>query len=159
MSAAAGAGRVLLIEDDPIEARAIAETLDAGNRRRQEVEADVLTRAVEAAQRQADQGHPVLLVTGDKDLVPGFVGDPRDHLYPVETAPSGKKYAVVLAGGDHNLIGGQPEALYRRARDLGTAFLEAEVLELKKGMETVEERARHELGMVKEGETLYQLAE
>lgn len=37
--------------------------------------------------------------------------------------------------------------------------LEAEVLELKKGTETVEERARHELGMVKEGETLYQLAE
>jgi len=35
--------------------------------------------------------------------------------------------------------------------------LDAEVLELKKGMETVEERARHELGMVKEGETLYQL--
>ena len=30
-------------------------------------------------------------------------------------------------------------------------ILEAEVLELKKGMETVEERARHELGMVKEG--------
>lgn len=36
-------------------------------------------------------------------------------------------------------------------------ILEAEVRELKKGMETVEERARHELGMVKEGETLYQL--
>lgn len=36
-------------------------------------------------------------------------------------------------------------------------ILEAEVQELKKGMETVEERARHELGMVKEGETLYQL--
>ncbi|MBF6026663.1 cell division protein FtsB [Pseudomonas sp. P115] len=36
--------------------------------------------------------------------------------------------------------------------------LDAEVLELKKGTETVEERARHELGMVKEGETLYQLA-
>ena len=38
-------------------------------------------------------------------------------------------------------------------------ILEAEVLELKQGTETVEERARHELGMVKEGETLYQLAE
>ena len=38
-------------------------------------------------------------------------------------------------------------------------ILEAEVHELKKGMETVEERARHELGMIKEGETLYQLAE
>ena len=34
-------------------------------------------------------------------------------------------------------------------------ILEAEVVELKKGMETVEERARHELGMVKDGETLY----
>ena len=38
-------------------------------------------------------------------------------------------------------------------------ILEAEVMELKQGMETVEERARHELGMVKEGETLCQLAE
>lgn len=38
-------------------------------------------------------------------------------------------------------------------------ILEAEVMELKQGTETVEERARHELGMVKEGETLYQLAE
>ncbi|WP_369958933.1 cell division protein FtsB [Pseudomonas benzenivorans] len=38
-------------------------------------------------------------------------------------------------------------------------ILEAEVMELKKGMETVEERARHELGMVREGETLYQLVE
>lgn len=37
--------------------------------------------------------------------------------------------------------------------------LEAEVAELKRGTETVEERARHELGMLKEGETLYQLAE
>ena len=34
-------------------------------------------------------------------------------------------------------------------------ILEAEVVELKKGMETVEERARHELGMVKQGETLF----
>jgi cell division protein FtsB len=38
-------------------------------------------------------------------------------------------------------------------------ILDAEVAELKKGMETVEERARHELGMVKDGETLYQLAQ
>ncbi|MCQ4348472.1 cell division protein FtsB [Pseudomonas stutzeri] len=38
-------------------------------------------------------------------------------------------------------------------------ILEAEVVELKRGMETVEERARHELGMVKEGETLYLLSQ
>ncbi len=49
---------------------------------------------------------------------------------------------------------GENERLLERNR-----ILEAEVLELKKGMETVEERARHELGMVKEDETLYQLAE
>ncbi|MCY1346604.1 Cell division protein FtsB [compost metagenome] len=49
---------------------------------------------------------------------------------------------------------GENERLMERNR-----ILEAEVLELKKGMETVEERARHELGMVKEGETLYQIAE
>lgn len=49
---------------------------------------------------------------------------------------------------------GENERLLERNR-----ILEAEVLELKSGMETVEERARHELGMVKEGETLYQLAE
>ena len=49
---------------------------------------------------------------------------------------------------------GENERLLERNR-----ILEAEVLELKKGMETVEERARHELGMVKDGETLYQIAE
>lgn len=33
--------------------------------------------------------------------------------------------------------------------------LSAEVIELKKGTETIEEKARHDLGMVKDGETLY----
>ena len=49
---------------------------------------------------------------------------------------------------------GENERLLERNR-----ILEAEVLELKQGMETVEERARQELGTVKEGETLYQLIE
>ncbi|MCO2668415.1 cell division protein FtsB [Pseudomonas aeruginosa] len=48
---------------------------------------------------------------------------------------------------------GENERLLERNR-----ILEAEVAELKKGTETVEERAQHELGMVKDGETLYQLA-
>ncbi|WP_313255548.1 serine aminopeptidase domain-containing protein [Stenotrophomonas acidaminiphila] len=71
---------------------------------------------------------PLLLVTGDEDLVPGFVTDPADHLYPVQTVPAGDRQAVVLAGGGHNLIGGEPEALFERARQLGTAFLQAELL-------------------------------
>ncbi|SDG91514.1 cell division protein FtsB [Pseudomonas benzenivorans] len=49
---------------------------------------------------------------------------------------------------------GENQRLLERNR-----ILEAEVMELKEGMETVEERARQELGMVKEGETLYQLTE
>ncbi|MEM0954727.1 MAG: cell division protein FtsB [Pseudomonadota bacterium] len=35
--------------------------------------------------------------------------------------------------------------------------LEQEVLELQQGMETVEERARQDLGMIREGETYYQV--
>ena len=49
---------------------------------------------------------------------------------------------------------GENERLLERNR-----ILEAEVMELKEGMETVEERARQELGMLKEGETLYLLTE
>jgi cell division protein FtsB len=49
---------------------------------------------------------------------------------------------------------GENQRLLERNR-----ILEAEVMELKRGMETVEERARQELGMLKEGETLYLLTE
>ncbi len=39
------------------------------------------------------------------------------------------------------------------------ASLEAEVRDLKDGLEAVEERARTDLGMIKEGETFYQIVE
>ncbi|HEB81348.1 MAG TPA: cell division protein FtsB [Gammaproteobacteria bacterium] len=39
------------------------------------------------------------------------------------------------------------------------ASLDAEVQDLKKGLDAIEERARSELGMIKEGEVYYQVIE
>jgi len=38
-------------------------------------------------------------------------------------------------------------------------ILRAEIIELKSGLESIEERARSELGMIKEGETFYLLVD
>jgi len=44
----------------------------------------------------------------------------------------------------------------RRLKDRNLV-LEAEVIDLKSGLESIEERARNELGMIKKGETFYLL--
>ena len=66
-------GLRLLLCDDPVEARAMAERLDAVNRRRQEVEGEVLGGALAMAEDQVAAGHPVLLVCGE-GWHPGVVG-------------------------------------------------------------------------------------
>lgn len=48
------------------------------------------------------------------------------------------------------------EALNSRL-DARNKLLENEVIELQQGMDSLEERARSELGMIKKGETYYQL--
>jgi len=66
---------------------------------------------------------PLLIVTGTADTVPGFVADPADHLFPVETA-GGPAYGLVVDGGGHeDLVGGigAPDATTRnRSRVLPT---------------------------------------
>lgn len=54
------------------------------------------------------------------------------------------------------LVAYQQELAQLRERNRA---LEAEVLDLKQGLEAVEERARRELGMVKKGETFFQIIE
>ena len=57
-------GLRLLLCDDPVEARALAETLDATNRQRQAVEAGMMAAALEQAAAQEAAGHSALLVHG-----------------------------------------------------------------------------------------------
>ncbi|MBO9559428.1 MAG: alpha/beta hydrolase [Caulobacter sp.] len=79
---------------------------------------------------------PLLMVTGDKDLVPGFVTDWRDHLRGFETSPAGDKHAWIGAGVDHTFsgaIGGEGKdpaqvAAFARAQAASTAFLRAAAL-------------------------------
>jgi single-stranded-DNA-specific exonuclease len=66
-------GLRLLLCDDPVEARAMAERLDVVNRRRQEVEAEMLGAAFADAEAQYKAGHAVLLVSGE-GWHPGVVG-------------------------------------------------------------------------------------
>ena len=66
-------GLRLLLESDPIEARGLAERLDAVNRKRQEVEAGVLHAAMLQAEVQHAAGHAVFLLQ-DEGWHPGVVG-------------------------------------------------------------------------------------
>ena len=66
-------GLRLLLSDDPLDARMLAERLDAVNRRRQDVEAGIMEAAIAAAEAQVQAGHNVLLVTGET-WHPGVVG-------------------------------------------------------------------------------------
>ncbi|WP_295207549.1 alpha/beta hydrolase [uncultured Brevundimonas sp.] len=48
---------------------------------------------------------PLLVITGDQDLVPGFVSDWRDHRAPFDNSPAGDKTLMIFAGADHQLPG------------------------------------------------------
>ena len=52
----------------------------------------------------------------------------------------------------------EQETENQKLRDRNLA-LEAEVKDLKQGLEAIEERARNELGMIKKDETFYQIIE
>ena len=91
----AGLGLRLLLTEDAIEARALAERLDGINRDRQTVEAGMLHAAIEAAGAQADAGRAALLVSGDAWHA-GVVGIVAGRLRERFNRPS---CVAALAGG------------------------------------------------------------
>ncbi|OEF08097.1 cell division protein FtsB [Vibrio genomosp. F10] len=60
---------------------------------------------------------------------------------------------------DFNLVNSEIQAQHRVNDNLRARNDEmfAEIDDLRQGLDAIEERARHELGMVKEGETFYRL--
>ena len=71
---------------------------------------------------------PVLMVTGDADLVPGFVTNPADHRAPFDNSPAGDKMLVTFAGGDHSLIGNADAADFDLIAKTTTDFIRAHAL-------------------------------
>lgn len=86
---------------------------------------------------------PLLLLTGDADVVPGFVANWRDHLTPFETSPAGSKYAWVGKGVDHSLAGRDParDPALGEAAALSLDFLQAHLLGASDAAQTLAKRA------------------
>jgi cell division protein FtsB len=68
----------------------------------------------------------------------------------------GKGGWLRVAEVDHQLSAQQAKNGELEARNTA---LEAEVRDLKQGLEAIEERARYELGMIKPGEVFFQVVE
>jgi len=109
-------GLKLLLCDDPVQARAIAATLDGLNRRRQDVEASMLELAHATALGQAEAGRAVLLVHS-ADWHPGVVGIVAGRIKQRHNRPAlvGALADGVVKGSGRSVAG----------IDLGSAVLEA----------------------------------
>jgi alpha-beta hydrolase superfamily lysophospholipase len=72
---------------------------------------------------------PVLIVTGDADLVPGFVTNPLDHRAAFDTSPAGDKMLLTFAGGDHSLVGNADAADFELIAAMTVDFMRAHALD------------------------------
>lgn len=115
--AEAALGLRLLRCPDPYEARQMAERLDAVNRRRQDVEADILDRAMQQAAEQKEAGHGVILLAG-QDWHPGVVGIVAGRIKERFNRP-----ALVGAQQEDGTIKGSGRSV--AGLDLGTVIIAA----------------------------------
>jgi single-stranded-DNA-specific exonuclease len=109
-------GLRLLLCEDALEARGLAERLDAVNRQRQTVEAGVLDPAIRAAEAQMAEGHAVLLVCGEA-WHPGVVGIVAGRLREKFNRPA------CVGGTASGLVKGSGRSV--PGIDLGAAILAA----------------------------------
>ena len=98
-------GLRLLLCEDPVEARALAETLDSTNRSRQQVEAAMLDAALAQAAAQSGAGHATLVVHGE-GWHPGVVGIVASRLKDRVHRPT-----FVFARGQDGLLKGSGRSI------------------------------------------------
>jgi single-stranded-DNA-specific exonuclease len=113
-------GLRLLLCEDALEARGLAERLDAVNRQRQTVEAGVLEPAIRAAEAQMAAGHAVLLVCGAA-WHPGVVGIVAGRLREKFNRPAcvGGAAGDVIKGSGRSVPGIDLGAAVLAARQAG----------------------------------------
>lgn len=70
---------------------------------------------------------PLMMITGDRDIVPGFVPDPAAHRLPFDGAKPGDKWLVTVKGGEHDLVAETDKPAHGAVTDLSLAFLDAYV--------------------------------
>ena len=79
-------------------------------------------------QTWASLATPTLMITGDADLVEGYVTDWRAHRSPFDKGPPGDKMLIVYAGGDHSLVGNADAADFALMIAASTDFMESYAL-------------------------------
>lgn len=72
---------------------------------------------------------PIFMVTGDQDLVEGFVTDWKDHRGPFDGGAPENSLLAIVAGGNHNLVATAEGDLFAFLAETTTDFLKAEVLD------------------------------
>lgn len=85
----------------------------------------------------ADLTAPLMMITGDRDIMPGFIPEASAHLVPFETSPAGDKYLWVGKGVDHffgnAIIGAGKDpaqsAAFDQAAALSIVYLRARLLD------------------------------
>lgn len=110
-------GLRLLLCDDPVEAKLLAERLDAVNRQRRTVESGIMDQAMERGAAQIEAGHAVILLAGT-DWHPGVVGIVAGRLKERFNRP-----AFVAAALEDGTVKGSGRSV--DGLDLGSAIISA----------------------------------